>query len=92
MSPSIPGAPAYSTACMISHRPGWRGDEPRFYRCGMCGALAVEFGGEAQSLLPCRCGGSRRLLEPSDDSDPAEPHRITYVIFGGAEHNAMRVW
>ncbi len=40
--------------------------------------------------MPCQCGGSIKLLEPSADS--AECHRITYVIFGGAEHNAMRIW
>ncbi|HPE15836.1 MAG TPA: desulfoferrodoxin family protein [Oscillospiraceae bacterium] len=82
----------YSTACMISHRPGWRGADPRFYRCGSCGALGVEFGAEARALMPCQCGGSRELLAPSADADPAEAHRITYVIFGGAEHNAIRVW
>lgn len=82
----------YSTACMFSHRPDLRCAEPKFYLCRSCGTLGVEFCGAAPSYLPCPCGESRSLLKPSADFEPDSSHRITYVIFGGAEHNAMRVW
>jgi len=81
----------FGTACLISHRPCYRSAEPRFYRCERCGFLAVTFQAEnpLHSRLCC-CGGQINELVAAPETG-ALRHEIEYVIFGGYEHNAIRI-
>ena len=114
----------YSTGCMISHSPGYRTQEPEFYRCGICGAVQVRIRsagirqppekkeqsmegtgqpaeGTRQSMEEPQkhgpettgtcCGKRLEQLVPCTDQPVCEEHKIGYCIFGGFEHNTIRV-
>lgn len=80
----------YSTRCLISHRPPFRTVEPVFFRCA-CGAVTV-VNQTNQAELPvihC-CGAALEPLPLCQDSELLAQHRITFTVFGGFEHNAIR--
>lgn len=86
----IPEKRSYSTACMVSRRPAVRSPYPRFYRCSQCGALGIAYG-EAKEEMACGCGGVRKRLKPSNTDNADHGYSLSFVVFGGMEHNAIRV-
>ncbi len=88
-----PSQEHYSTRCLISHRPPFRTAEPLFFRCGVCGAVSVVSRppeGGTSPVLQC-CGRACQPLERCQDVEVLEQHRLDFVVFGGFEHNAIRV-
>ena len=87
---------AYPTACTVSRRPPYRTEEPRFYRCSTCGMVQVRYqAAGAQSAgeeEPGRCCGKALTREiPRRDERCLAEHEMRFSIFGGSEHNAVRV-
>lgn len=81
---------SYSTVCMVSRRPAFCSPYPRFYRCKGCGSVSVVYG-EGREYIPCGCGDVQKRLEPFDEKDTDGAHSLSYVVFGGMEHNAIRI-
>lgn len=100
----------YSTACMMSHSPGYRTEEPEFYRCKVCGTVQVricpagvlrqsreepEDSRENKDVFlenPGTCCGKKlEKLVPCGDEEICKEHAVKYCIFGGFEHNTIRV-
>ncbi|MCI8661009.1 MAG: hypothetical protein HFG54_12340 [Lachnospiraceae bacterium] len=81
---------SYSTACLVSRRPFVRQEYPRFYRCERCGNLSITYG-EGKERLSCKCGEVQKKLEALNLDDMDCPYILSYVVFGGMEHNAIRI-
>ena len=80
---------SYSTACMASRRPVMHSQCPVFFRCARCGAVSASYGAGAEGV-PCRCGEVQKRLSFSSGEEGGD-HGLSYVVFGGMEHNAIRV-
>ena len=77
----------------MSRRPPYRTGQPEFYRCSVCGGLAVQNRppdakpGSVSEAGVC-CGHRLTRLE----ARPPDPeHAMRFCIFGGFEHNTVRV-
>lgn len=86
----------FSTECMISHSPGYQTEEPEFYRCKVCGTVNVRVrpAGTQQSAhgdVGTCCGKKLEKLVPCENEAVYGEHQIKYYIFGGFEHNTVRV-
>ena len=86
----------YSTRCMISHPPGYRTEEPEFYRCKICGTVQVRLR-PAGVPLPVHedagtcCETTIEKLLPCKEEKVCGEHVIKFCVFGGFEHNTIRV-
>lgn len=86
----------YSTACMMSHSPGYRTEEPEFYRCKICKTVQVRLrpagvSGQAGENPGTCCKEPLEKLVPCTEQALCEAHPVRYCIFGGFEHNTIRV-
>lgn len=64
------------------------------YRCNRCGAVMVSHapldGGSPAPLLKC-CGEEIGPLVVTRDPAVIQSHKMDFVVFGGFEHNALRI-
>lgn len=87
----IPERQNYTTACMTSRRPPMHSSHPVFYRCESCGSVSIEYGGCPLTGSKCGCNGTRLRLETPGPDEEDRTHILSYVFFGGAQHNAVRI-
>lgn len=83
----------YSTRCNISHRPPFRTEEPLFFRCSQCGNFAVIHPAGKNGMHPiisC-CGEKISPLKVCKDPEIVQTHGVDFTIFGGFEHNSIRI-
>ena len=87
----IPERQNYTTACMTSRRPPMHSGHPVFYRCESCGSVSIEYGECPLTGSKCGCNGTRLRLETPGPDEEDRTHIFSYVFFGGAQHNAVRI-
>ena len=87
----IPERQNYTTVCMVSRRPAMHSVRPIFYRCGTCGSISIGYGECSLTDFKCGCNGMRRLLELPGSRKKDDIHSLSYVFFGGTEHNAVQI-
>ncbi|WJV61131.1 desulfoferrodoxin family protein [Pectobacteriaceae bacterium CE70] len=75
-----------------STKPGFIVPEPIFYRCGQCRRLVVQTT-LSEAATPVSCCGTpmSQLVAQEADSSLAGIHRITMVVSGGFDSNALSV-
>ena len=78
---------------MMSRRPPYRTEEPEFYRCAICGGIVIKnrpagAGTASVSEAGVCCGHQLTRLEAQP---PDTAHAMRFCIFGGFEHNTVRV-
>lgn len=84
----------YSTAFLGSRSPGYRTEKPEFYRCRICGNVIVKYvplAGKAGTFECSCCGEKMQLLTPQDAAGQTDEHQMAFNIFGGFEHNTIRI-
>lgn len=83
----------FSLRCPISHKPSFMVSSPIFLRCDTCGTVVVvqETSPQDSSRTVSCCGSSMKPIPFCVDSENSIDHEIDYVVFGGLEHNAIRV-
>ncbi len=90
----IPSQEHYSTRCTMSHRPPFRTGEPIFFRCSHCGNVTVVCpapkGTGEIPVLRC-CDTELKPLQICRDPEAIRTHGLDFVVFGGFEHNAIRI-
>ena len=90
----IPSQEHYSTRCTMSHRPPFRTGEPIFFRCSHCGNVRVVCpapkGTWEIPVLRC-CDTELKPLQICRDPEVIRTHGLDFVVFGGFEHNAIRI-
>lgn len=90
----IPSQEHYSTRCTMSHRPPFRTGEPIFFRCSHCGNVIVVCpapkGTWEIPVLRC-CDTELKPLQICRDPEVIRTHGLDFVVFGGFEHNAIRI-
>ena len=87
----IPERQNYTTACMVSRCPAMNNDRPVFFRCGICGSISIVYGDCSLTEFKCGCNGTRQRLETPGSEEKDGIHALSYVFFGGAEHNAVQI-
>ncbi|MEA5002509.1 MAG: desulfoferrodoxin family protein [Christensenella sp.] len=86
----------YSRECTISHSPGYRTQEPIFYRCSVCGTVVVRISPldvastDSQGGGHC-CDQPMERLEICPDTSPDAAHGMRFCIFGGFANNTIRI-
>lgn len=88
----IPERQNYTTTCMVSHRPSMQNRHPKLYRCEQCGCISTVYGEHSPTEFRCGCNGMYRHLETPGSDEKDALHLLSYVFFGGAEHNAVRIF
>ena len=78
---------------MMSRRPAYRTEDSDFYRCAICGSVIIK--NRPTGVKTCSyeeagvCCGHR--LTRLEARVPDEAHAMRFCIFGGFEHNTIRV-
>lgn len=88
----------YRTSYMGSRKPLYRTEEPVFFRCDVCGAIVVKHHpsgskmDEKDSFYAGECcGHTMKQLVPERDGQMMEDHKMDFVVFGGFDHNTIRI-
>ncbi len=84
----------YSTAFLGSRSPGYKTEKPEFYRCETCGNVIVKYAplsGKAGAFECSCCGKQMQRLIPKNASEQMDEHHMAFNIFGGFDHNTIRI-
>lgn len=95
----IPKRRTFNTGYMLSRVPEYQIVIPQFYRCAVCGSVYVCYGRRAAApagqttdgLQGMCCGHPLMRLTPCTDEVLIKGHQLQYCIFGGTNHNTIKV-
>lgn len=82
----------FCTRCKISHRPSFRVEQPKFFRCVHCNNLIIQTTLIIKNGTNNCCNHYLEKIHINNEGNILdEIHKIKYIIFGGFEQNAIKV-